>query len=44
MHYDSCESCGGIWVENATEEVAESMDYKEAETALVQFYKRFRSK
>jgi len=45
LHYDTCESCGGIWLEGPDEgDVAESMDWKAAEDEIVTFYRRFRKK
>jgi Zn-finger nucleic acid-binding protein len=45
LHYDTCESCGGIWVENTSDgDVPETATFKDAETMLVDFYRRFRVK
>ncbi len=45
LHYDSCESCGGIWLEGPDEdEVAESIDWKQAATEIVAFFKAFSKK
>jgi len=45
LHYDTCESCGGIWIEGPDEgEVPESIDWKAAESEIVAFYRRFRKK
>lgn len=46
LHYDTCESCGGIWLEGPDddEEVPESMDWKTAQASIVGFYKRFAKK
>ncbi len=45
LHYDTCESCGGIWVEGPDEdEIPETIDYKAAEKEIVAFYRRFRRK
>ncbi len=42
LHYDSCESCGGIWVEWQKEgEVPGTLDWRTAEADLVSFYRRF---
>jgi Zn-finger nucleic acid-binding protein len=38
MHYDTCEVCGGIFLETDTE----GADAKEAVEAIVDFYRRFR--
>ena len=43
--YDTCESCGGIWVEGPEEgEVPESATWKDAESEIVKFYRRFRQR
>ncbi len=45
LHYDTCESCGGIWLEGPDEdEIAETIDYKAAEKEIVAFYRSFRKK
>ena len=45
LHYDTCESCGGIWVEGPDEdEVPEASDWKTSEREVVAFYKRFAKK
>jgi Zn-finger nucleic acid-binding protein len=45
LHYDTCESCGGIWVEGPDEEdVSESQTWREAASEIVDFYKDFRKK
>jgi Zn-finger nucleic acid-binding protein len=46
LHYDTCESCGGIWLEGPDDdvEVAESSDWKTSVGEIVAFYKRFRKK
>ena len=45
LHYDTCASCGGIWIEGPDEgEVPESIDWKAAEEEIVAFYRRFRKK
>jgi Zn-finger nucleic acid-binding protein len=45
LHYDTCESCGGIWVEGPDEgDIAESIDWKAAEGEIVAFYRRFAKK
>jgi Zn-finger nucleic acid-binding protein len=45
LHYDTCESCGGIWVEGPEEgEVPESATWKDAEAEIVKFYRRFRQR
>ena len=43
LHYDTCESCGGIWLEGPDEgDVPETIDWKTAEKDIVAFYRRFR--
>ena len=46
LHYDTCESCGGIWLEVPDDdvEVPESSDWKRSVGEIVEFYKRFRKK
>ncbi len=45
LHYDTCESCGGIWLEGPDEdEIAETIDAKAAEKEIVAFYRAFRRK
>ncbi len=44
MNYDTCESCGGIWIENDGDDVPEAMDYKQVVASVVKFYQRFRTK
>jgi len=44
LHYDTCESCGGIWLEGPDDDVPESMDWKTAQASIVAFYKRFAKK
>jgi Zn-finger nucleic acid-binding protein len=46
LHYDTCESCGGIWLEGPDDdvEVPESVDWKAARAEIVGFYKRFAKK
>ncbi len=46
LHYDTCESCGGIWLEGPDDdvEVPETMDWKGATADIVGFYKAFRKK
>jgi Zn-finger nucleic acid-binding protein len=45
LHYDTCESCGGIWLEGPDEdEIAESIDWKAASREIVDFYRTFRKK
>jgi Zn-finger nucleic acid-binding protein len=45
LHYDTCESCGGIWVEGPEEgDIPESATWKDAESEIVKFYRRFRQR
>jgi Zn-finger nucleic acid-binding protein len=45
LHYDTCESCGGIWLEGPDEdEIAETIDWVAAEKEIVAFYRAFRKK
>ena len=45
LHYDTCESCGGIWIEGPEEEeIPESVDWKTAVAEIVDFYRAFRKK
>jgi Zn-finger nucleic acid-binding protein len=46
LHYDTCESCGGIWLDgpDGDDEIPESLDWKAAQAEIVGFYKRFAKK
>jgi Zn-finger nucleic acid-binding protein len=44
LHYDTCESCGGLWIEGEEDEPAEALDWKGATTQVVGFFKRFAKK
>ncbi|HUK65348.1 MAG TPA: zf-TFIIB domain-containing protein [Anaeromyxobacteraceae bacterium] len=45
LHYDTCESCGGIWLEGPDEdEVPETVPWKVVEKDIVEFYRAFRKK
>ncbi len=45
LHYDTCESCGGIWLEGPDiDEVPEQLSPKDAEKEIVDFYRKFRKK
>jgi Zn-finger nucleic acid-binding protein len=45
LHYDTCESCGGIWIEGPDQdEIAETIDRKQAVAEIVEFYRDFRKK
>ena len=42
--YDTCESCGGIWVDGEEDDPAEQLDWKGAEKEIVAFFRRFAKK
>jgi len=45
LHYDTCESCGGLWVEGEdVDEVPETIDWKTASAELAGFFKDFAKK
>jgi Zn-finger nucleic acid-binding protein len=45
LHYDTCESCGGLWVEGEdVEEVPETISFKEASAELAGFFRAFAKK
>ena len=46
LHYDTCESCGGIWLEGPDEDVElpAELDWKGAEAEIVAFFRRFAKK
>jgi hypothetical protein len=45
LHYDTCESCGGLWVEGEdVEKVPETITFKEASTELAGFFRAFAKK
>lgn len=44
VSYDTCESCGGIWVDGDEDEPAAQLDWKGAEAQIVEFFKRFAKK
>ena len=45
LHYDTCESCGGIWVEGPEEgDIPETLDWKGAARQVVGFYRLFARK
>ena len=45
LHYDTCESCGGIWIEGPDEdELPETIDWSAAVKEIVGFYRLFRKK
>jgi len=39
--YDTCESCGGIWVDGEEDEPAEKLDARGAERQIVEFFRAF---
>jgi Zn-finger nucleic acid-binding protein len=41
--YDTCEACGGIWVDGEAEEPAPELDAPKAEAEIVGFFRRFSS-
>jgi Zn-finger nucleic acid-binding protein len=42
--YDTCESCGGIWVDGDADEPAPEINAKAAEGEIVTFFRRFSNK
>jgi Zn-finger nucleic acid-binding protein len=45
VHYDTCESCGGIWVEGPDEdEIPEAIDWDQATKQIVGVFRRFAKK
>ncbi len=44
VSYDTCESCGGIWVDGDDDEPAAELDWKGAEKQIVAFFRRFAKK
>ena len=44
LHYDTCESCGGIWIEGEEDEPAAEISWKAAEGQIVGFFRRFAKK
>ncbi len=44
VSYDTCESCGGIWVDGDEDEPAAELDWKGAEKQIVAFFRRFAKK
>ena len=42
--YDTCESCGGIWVDSEVDEPAPELDWKGAEREIVAFFRKFAKK
>ncbi len=44
LAYDTCESCGGVWVEGEDEEPAAELDWKGATDEIVRFFRQFAKK
>ncbi len=45
LHYETCESCGGIWIEGPdTDDLPGTVDWKQAEEEIVDFFRDFRKK
>ncbi len=44
VSYDTCESCGGIWVDGDEDEPAEAIDWKAAAGQIVGFFRLFAKK
>jgi Zn-finger nucleic acid-binding protein len=44
VSYDTCESCGGIWVDSEEDEPPAEIDSNTAEKQIVRFFKRFAKK
>ncbi len=44
VSYDTCESCGGIWVDSDEDEPPAEIDWKAAEKQIVDFFRRFAKK
>jgi Zn-finger nucleic acid-binding protein len=42
--YDTCESCGGIWVDGDEDEPPDSIEWRVAQGQLVAFFKLFAKK
>lgn len=42
--YDTCESCGGIWIDGDEDEPAAELDWKGAEKQIVHFFRVFAKK
>ncbi|ABS28395.1 zf-TFIIB domain-containing protein [Anaeromyxobacter sp. Fw109-5] len=42
--YDTCESCGGVWVEGEEDEPAPELGWRDAEKQIVGFFRRFAKK
>jgi Zn-finger nucleic acid-binding protein len=44
VSYDTCESCGGIWVDGDEDDPPAELEWKGAENQIVQFFKSFAKK
>jgi Zn-finger nucleic acid-binding protein len=42
--YDTCESCGGVWVDGLKDEPPAEIDAKTAEGEIVSFFRQFANK
>jgi Zn-finger nucleic acid-binding protein len=44
VSYDTCESCGGIWIDGYEDEPPAEIEARVAERQIVEFFKRFSKK
>jgi Zn-finger nucleic acid-binding protein len=44
LAYDTCESCGGVWVDGEQDEPPAELDWKGVTSQVVAFFKRFARK
>ena len=44
VSYDTCESCGGIWVDGDEDDPAAELDWRGAEKQIVKFVRKFGKK
>lgn len=44
LAYDTCESCGGLWIDGEVDAPAAELDWKGANREIVDFFKRFAKK
>jgi Zn-finger nucleic acid-binding protein len=44
LHYDTCESCGGLWIEGEDDEPPAELDWNGATKQIVGFFRRFGKK
>ncbi|WP_242392550.1 zf-TFIIB domain-containing protein [Anaeromyxobacter oryzisoli] len=44
LAYDTCESCGGVWIDGDEDEPAAELDWDRANAQVVDFFKRFSKK